>query len=68
MCGISTEDLPHVFERFYRGDKSRNQNEPGTGLGLAIARQIVLLHGGEIGVENRTAGGTTVSILLPVGS
>ena len=59
--GISAEDLPHIFERSYRGDPSRSGNE--SGLGLAIAKSIVELHGGKIWAESN-ADGTKFSILL----
>jgi two-component system, OmpR family, sensor histidine kinase BaeS len=63
--GINPEDLPHVFERFYRGEKSRNRDTGGSGLGLAIARGIVRAHGGEIRVESQPGAGTTFQISLP---
>jgi signal transduction histidine kinase len=56
--GIAPEDLPHIFEQFYRGEKSRSRATGGAGLGLAIARGIVQAHGGEMGVESRVGEGT----------
>lgn len=61
--GIGQEDLPHIFERFYKADKSRNTE--GTGLGLAIARHIVQVHGGKIWVESEIGKGTTFTFTLP---
>ena len=63
--GIAAEDLPHVFDRFYRADKSRSRRGGGAGLGLAIARQLVLAHGGEIKVTSEPGQGTTFTVLLP---
>jgi signal transduction histidine kinase len=65
--GIAPEDLPHIFEQFYRGEKSRSRATGGAGLGLAIARGIVLAHGGEIGVESRAGAGTRFYFTLPRG-
>lgn len=63
---IPQEDLPHLFEPFYRGDKSRSRDSGGTGLGLAIVRAAVSAHGGSCGVEQR-AGGPCFWLCLPVG-
>lgn len=64
--GIAPEDLPHVFERFYRAGTARDRATGGTGLGLAIAQSIVRLHGGEIGVTSTLGAGTTFTVTLPV--
>lgn len=63
--GIGPNDLPHVFERFYRGDKGRSRRGEGAGLGLAIARQLVTAHGGQITVASQLGEGTTFTIALP---
>jgi len=63
--GIRAEDLPHIFERFYRGEKSRNRGTGGAGLGLAIARGIVQAHGGDIKVESYTGKGTQFTFHIP---
>ena len=55
--GIRPQDLPHVFEQFYRGEKSRSRATGGAGLGLAISRGIVQAHGGEIRVESELGKG-----------
>ncbi|MBT3271998.1 MAG: HAMP domain-containing protein [Spirochaetales bacterium] len=64
--GIDAEDLPHVFERFYRGDKSRDRSTPGTGLGLAIAKEIVELHEGTIKAESPAESGAVFRVLIPL--
>ncbi len=64
--GIPAEDLPRVFDRFYRGDKARSREKGGTGLGLSIAKWIVDQHGGKISAGNRAGGGTRFSIVLPI--
>ncbi len=64
--GINPKDLLHIFERFYRGDKSRKQKEGETGLGLAIAKSLIEAHGGTISVESTIGKGTTFIISLPL--
>jgi len=64
-CGISEEDLPHIFERLYRADKSRNRLAGGAGIGLSIARAIVEAHYGTINVTSKPNLGTEFIILLP---
>jgi two-component system OmpR family sensor kinase len=63
--GIAAEDIPHVFERFYRADKSRSRAEGRSGLGLAICKAIVDSHGGSIDVASRPGAGTTFTVRLP---
>ncbi|MBN1450977.1 MAG: HAMP domain-containing protein [Anaerolineales bacterium] len=64
--GIAVEDVPHVFERFYRADESRADSDGGSGLGLAIAKAIVEAHGGNIEVESRPGEGTVFTVYLSV--
>ncbi|MCM3782534.1 AAA family ATPase [Neobacillus mesonae] len=63
--GIPESDIPYVFERFYRGSKSRNSKYGGSGLGLAIAKEIIQLHEGEIGVDSLIGQGSTFYVKLP---
>ena len=65
--GISQEDLPKIFDRFYRSDKARKSETGGHGLGLSIARIIVVAHNGKIRVRSKPGSGTVFSVLLPVG-
>lgn len=63
--GIPPEDLPHIFERFYRVDRSRSRHRGGAGLGLSITARIAELHGGRIDVESTPGLGSTFTIRLP---
>jgi signal transduction histidine kinase len=63
--GIAPEDLPHIFERFYRGDKSRARSSGGTGLGLSIAKALIEAHGGKIWAENAPQGGACFHFTVP---
>jgi len=64
--GISPEDLPFVFDRFWKGDKTRSRTGSGSGLGLAIAKQLVTAHGGIIFVESQQGSGTIFIVELPL--
>lgn len=64
--GISKEDLPNIFNRFYRADKSRAKETGGTGLGLSIAKWIILKHKGTIQVDSRLNFGTKITLFLPL--
>jgi signal transduction histidine kinase len=63
--GIAQEDQARLFERFYRGNASRQAKAPGTGLGLAISQHIVALHGGRITFESTLGKGSTFTVWLP---
>ncbi len=63
--GFHPDDLPRIFEQFYRGEQARSRSTGGAGLGLAIARGIVEAHNGRIWAENNPAGGASVSFTLP---
>ena len=64
--GIHAEDIPYLFERFWRGDKSRNRYSGGSGLGLSIARQIASLHGGTVQVVSPPGSGAIFTLSLPL--
>lgn len=73
-CGISAEQLPHIFERFYQADGSHTRKHPGTGIGLSIVREYIRLHGGSVSVSSQTSrvaregsSGTEFTIVLPLG-
>ena len=63
--GIPPEDIPHLFERFYRADKSRSRIQGRNGLGLAICKAIVEAHGGSIEVSSQPGVGSTFTVKLP---
>lgn len=64
--GIPKEDLPRLFERFYRVEKARTSDKGGTGLGLAIAKEFAIAHGGDITVDSDIGVGTTFTVRLPL--
>ncbi|MBM4044899.1 MAG: cell wall metabolism sensor histidine kinase WalK, partial [Planctomycetes bacterium] len=66
--GIPEKDIPRIFERFYRVDKSRSREMGGTGLGLAIVKHVAQLHGGAVSVQSRVGYGSTFTLRLPPGS
>lgn len=66
--GISAEDIPHIFERFYRADPARSRVAGGSGLGLAIVDWVVSAHGGSVSVESQLGQGSTFTVTLPLAS
>jgi signal transduction histidine kinase len=64
--GIAPEDLPHIFERFYRADRSRTRSGGGAGLGLAIVQRVIEAHGGHVSVDSEQHQGSTFIIWLPL--
>jgi signal transduction histidine kinase/ligand-binding sensor domain-containing protein/CheY-like chemotaxis protein/AraC-like DNA-binding protein len=65
--GINAADLPHIFDRFYRGDEATGRHQPGTGIGLALARELVALHVGTLDVQSEEGSGSTFTVSLLLG-
>jgi two-component system phosphate regulon sensor histidine kinase PhoR len=63
--GMTPEDLPHIFERFYRADKARSREKGGTGLGLSIVKHIAQVHGGSVEARSVFGEGTQILVRLP---
>ena len=63
--GVEPDELPYLFERFWKGDRARSRDAGGSGLGLSIVRQIVELHGGSLTLESELGAGTTVTVRFP---
>jgi signal transduction histidine kinase len=64
--GIGPQDLPHVFEPFFRADRSRTRGTGGVGLGLALSKRVVEAHGGTIAIASELQRGTTVTFTVPL--
>jgi two-component system sensor histidine kinase BaeS len=64
--GIPDDELPHLFERFFRGEQPRTLQISGTGLGLAIVKEIAMLHGGQVTVESEVDKGSAFTVWLPL--
>ena len=64
--GIPADELPYIFDRFHRGDKSRHSDNGESGLGLAIVKALVESHGGRVWAESKTGEGACISLAFPV--
>jgi signal transduction histidine kinase len=67
-CGIAAEDLPHIFERFFRGRASQTRTHEGSGIGLSLVQELVKLHGGRIDARSELGRGTSMTVRIPRGS
>src|SRR6185312_2478043 len=67
-CGIAEEDMPHLFERFYRGQARQSRSVEGTGIGLSLVQELVRLHGGTVRAASRPDEGTTITVVIPQGT
>ena len=66
--GIASEDLPHVFDRFWRSDRSRSRATGGSGIGLAVVRELVRAHHGRVELRSEIGEGTVARVILPAGA
>ena len=66
--GIDAKDLPHVFDRFWRSDRSRSRATGGSGIGLAVVRELVRAHHGDVELRSEVGRGTTARVVLPAGA
>ena len=64
--GISPEDLPHIWSRFYQADRTRSSEQSGVGLGLAMVKEIAELHGGSVRAESHIGQGSIFTVTLPI--
>ena len=64
-CGIPQDEIPHIFNKFFRSSNPAVADQPGTGLGLAIAHEIVMLHEGKLDVESRVGEGSQFTLKIP---
>jgi signal transduction histidine kinase len=67
-CGVAAEDLPHLFERFFRGRAPQARTHEGSGIGLSLVQELVKLHGGSIEAHSQVGVGTTITLRIPRGS
>lgn len=67
-CGIAEEDMPHLFQRFYRGQTRQSRSVEGTGIGLSLVQELVKLHGGTVQAASRPNEGTTITVVVPQGT
>jgi two-component system phosphate regulon sensor histidine kinase PhoR len=65
--GIAADELPRIFDKFFRSNDPRVQEQNGTGLGLALVQEVVRLHGGRVSVESQIDKGSTFQVVLPIG-
>lgn len=67
-CGIADKDLPHLFQRFFRGEASQARSVEGTGIGLSLVRELAKAHGGSVAAQSIQGAGTTITVIIPRGT